>query len=73
MYDACGSFTKNKTRKKNKAVGTQYIYQNELDEACFQHDMAYGDFRDLPRRTAQTKYTDSIDVTFEVLILQICS
>ena len=23
----------------------RYIYQNELDIACFQHDMAYGDFK----------------------------
>ena len=30
----------------------RYIYQNELDKACFQHDMAYGDFKDLTRRTA---------------------
>ena len=29
----------------------QHIYQNELDKACFQHDMAYGDFKDLTRRT----------------------
>ena len=26
-------------------------YQNELDKACFQHDMIYGDFKDLNRRT----------------------
>ena len=32
-----------------------YIYQNELDKACFQHDMAYGDFKDLPRRTPSDK------------------
>ena len=24
-----------------------YIYQNELDKACFQHDIAYVDFKDL--------------------------
>ena len=34
---------------------SQYIYQNELDKACFQHDMAYGDFKDLTRRTAFDK------------------
>ena len=28
------------------------IYKNKLDKACFQHDMAYGDFKDLVRRTA---------------------
>ena len=32
-----------------------YIYQNELDKACFQHDIAYGDFKDLNRRTAFDK------------------
>ena len=31
--------------------GASYIYKNELDKACFQHDMAYGDFKDLKRRT----------------------
>ena len=30
----------------------RYIYQNELDKACFQHEIAYGDFKDLARRTA---------------------
>ena len=25
---------------------TNYIYRNELGKACFQHDMAYGDFQD---------------------------
>ena len=31
---------------------SRYIYQNELDKACFQHYMAYGDFKDLNKRTA---------------------
>ena len=34
---------------------TSYIYKKELDKACFQHDMAYGDFKDLARRTASDK------------------
>ena len=53
-YSACGSFTKNKERiRKFKETGdTSYIYKNELDKPCFQHDMAYGDFKDLKRRTA---------------------
>ena len=44
--NACGPFTKNKERvQKFKETGdTKYIYKNELDKACFQHDMAYGDF-----------------------------
>ena len=50
-YSACGPFTKNKERiQKFKETGdTNYIYKNELDKACFQHDMAYGDFKDLNR------------------------
>ena len=56
-YSACGSFTKNKERiQKFKGTGdTSYIYKNELDKSCFQHDMAYGDFKDLKRRTFSDK------------------
>ena len=32
-----------------------YICQNELDGACFQHDMVYEDFKDVSRRTAFDK------------------
>ena len=31
---------------------SRYIYQNKSGKACFQHDMAYGDFKGLSRRTA---------------------
>ena len=53
-YIACGPFTKSKERiQKFKQTGdSRYIYRNELDKACFQHDMAYGDFKDLAKRTA---------------------
>ena len=56
-YSACEPFTKNKERiQKFKETGdSQYIYQNELDKACFQHDMAYGDFKNLSRGTASDK------------------
>ena len=56
-YSACGPFTKNKGRiQKFKETGdTSYIYKNELDKACFQHDIAYGDFKDLAKRTAADK------------------
>ena len=42
-YSACGPFTKNKERiQKFKETGdSRYIYRNELDKDCFQHDMAY--------------------------------
>ena len=51
-YSAYGPFTKNKERiQKIKETGdTKYIYRNELDKTCFQHDMDYGDLKDLARR-----------------------
>ena len=54
---ACGPFTKNKKRiqKFKQTGGSRYIYKNELDKACFQHDMAYRDFKDLKKRTAADK------------------
>ena len=56
-YSACGPFTKNKERiQKFKQTGdSRYIYRNELDKACFQHDVAHGDFKDLTKRTAADK------------------
>ena len=54
-YSACGSFTKNKERIEIQAGDTSYIYKNELDKACFQHNMAYGDFKDLAKKTAADK------------------
>ena len=56
-YSACGSFTKNKERiQRFKETGdTSYIYKNELDKACFQHHMAYGDFKDLADKVLRDK------------------
>ena len=56
-YSAFRPFTKNKERiqKFTETGDTSYIYKNEPDKACFQHDMAYGDFKDLKRRTASHK------------------
>ena len=41
-YSACRPFTKNKERiqKFKESGNSRYIYQNDLDKACFQHDMA---------------------------------
>ena len=57
VYSACGPFTKTKERvQKFKETGdTTYTYKNELDKACFQHDVAYGEFKDLAKRTASDK------------------
>ena len=56
-YSACGLFTKNKKRiQKFKETGdTRYIQRKQLDKASFQHDLAYGDFKYLARRTASDK------------------
>ena len=56
-YSSCGPFPKIKERmQKFKETGDSwYIYQNELDKACFRADMADGDFKDLTRRTAHDK------------------
>ena len=38
-----------------KTGNTDFIYKNELDKACFQHDMAYGKPKDLGKRTQSDK------------------
>ena len=57
-YNDCGPFTKNKERIKNfrETGDAKYIYRNELDKAFFQHDMAYGDFKNLAKRTTADKF-----------------
>ena len=57
VYSACGPFTRHKERiKKLKQTGdTRYIYRNELDKACFQHDSADADHKDLINRTKSDK------------------
>ena len=56
-YGACGPFTKSEERiQKFKQTGdSRYIYRNELDKACFQPDMAYGDFKGLKKTTTTDK------------------
>ena len=56
-YSACGPFTKHQQRiQKFKETGdTNYIYMNELDKACFTHDAAYSDTKDLTKRTIADK------------------
>ena len=57
IYNACGPFTRHKEIiKKFKQTGdTRYIYRNDLDKACFQHDSAYADNKDLINRTKADK------------------
>ena len=56
-YSACGPFTKHKQRiqKFMQTGNTDFIYRNELDKACFQHDAAYSDSKDLVKRTQSNK------------------
>ena len=53
-YSACGPFTRH--GKNSKVTGdTNYVYKNELDKACFVHDAAYSDSKDLTKRTIADK------------------
>ena len=57
IYSACDPFTRHKDSitKFTKTGDTNYIYKNELDKACFAHDAAYSDFKDIKNRTAADK------------------
>ena len=50
---ACGPFIENNERieKFVQIKNTDFIYRNELDKACFQHDKAYGKSKDLAKTT----------------------
>ena len=50
-YSAWGPFTRNKrrTEKFMQTGNTDFIYINELDKACFQHNMAYSKWKDLAK------------------------
>ena len=62
----CWPFTKNKEpiQKFEETGDWRYINENELHESCFHHDVAYGDFKDLPRKTAADKVLH--DETFNI-------
>ena len=57
VYSACGPFTRYKERikKSKQTADTHYIYRNELDKACFQHDSPYENHKDLINRTKYDK------------------
>ena len=56
-YSACGPFTKHKQRiqKFMQAEDTNYIYESELDKACFQNDSVYSKYKNLTKRTQSDK------------------
>ena len=65
-YSACGPFTRNNSRieKFMQAGNTDFIYRDELDKSCFEHDMAYEKSKDLAKRTQ----SDNVlrDKTFKI-------
>ena len=56
-YSACGPFIRSKERieKFIQTGNADFIYRNELDEACFQLDLAYGKSKHLAKRTQLDK------------------
>ena len=56
-YTVSGPFSKNQVRiqKFMQTEDTRHIYQNDLDESSFQHNMAYGSYKDLVKRTKSDK------------------
>ena len=67
-YSACELFTKHRQRiQKFKETGDlNHIYKKELDKACFAHDAAYADSKDLTKRTNSDKILK--DRTWEIAL-----
>ena len=55
---ACRLFTKTCERiQKFRETGhLKHIYKNELDNACFPHDAAYSDSKDLAKKLFQIRF-----------------
>ena len=57
-FSACRPFYKYRERieKFRETVNLKHLYRNELDKACFGHDAAYSDSKDLAKRTILEKF-----------------
>ena len=57
FHIACAPFVKNKERieKFMQTGNADFIYRNEFDKACSQHDTAYGKSKDLAKRAQSDK------------------
>ena len=66
-YRADGLFTKpcERIQKFREIVNLKHIYRNELDKACFAHDAAYSDIKDLAKRTISEKILR--DTAYEIV------
>ena len=67
-YSGCRPFTKHIQRIQDflNTRKLSYIYKNDLDKDCFQHDMAYNKFKDLEKRT-------QLDIVLKIKALKIAS
>ena len=56
-YSACGPFTKHREwiQEFRQTGNLKHLYRNELDKACFAHDAAYSDSKDLAKTTISGK------------------
>ena len=56
-YGACGPFTKyhERVQKFRETDNLKHLHRIELDKACFAHDAAYSDSKDLAMRTISDK------------------
>ena len=76
-YCACEPYTKKNKETLQRFIKTgdsRYIYHNKLDKCLFQHNMAYGDFKGLTRRTASDKILLKLRNTMDIegVLLQSC-
>ena len=60
--------TKQEQKKIKRPGDSRYIYKNEIDKICLQHDMTNGDFKYFLRKTASNKVWP--DKAFEIVIGQ---
>ena len=56
-YSACKPFTKHRKgiQKIRETGNLKYLYRNELEKACFAHDVAYSDSKNFAKRTISDK------------------
>ena len=56
-------------KKQKKSTKIQRKKRSEVDKICFQHDIAYGTYKYLPRRTVSDKVLQ--EKTFVILVILI--
>ena len=66
IYSAFGPFTKylERIQKFRETGNLKHLYRNELDKACFAHDVAYCDSNDLSKTTISDRNLK--DIAYEI-------